>query len=238
VDAGTRVGRFMLQDTIGNVWPRYADLSWKPAAWSASAIVVGLWGYMLYVGVTDPLGGINQLFPLFGIANQLLAAIALTLCVTLLIKHGKVKWAWVPGVGLVWDLITTMTASYQKVFSDNPKIGYFEQRSTFQAAIDEGEVLAPAKDLDDMQTIVTNSTVNGTLQAIFALLVIVIVLNAFVIWIKALRAGGLPTTEVPATPSEIVAPSDFFATKEEKQAVREWEATHRGVGALAGSDRR
>ena len=128
VDAGTRVGRFMLQDTIGNVWPKYGDLSWKPASWSASAIVVGLWGYMLYVGVTDPLGGINQLFPLFGISNQLLAAIALTLCVTLLIKHGKVKWAWVPGVGLAWDLVTTMTASYQKVFSDNPEIGYFEQR--------------------------------------------------------------------------------------------------------------
>jgi carbon starvation protein len=238
VDAGTRVGRFMLQDTIGNVWHRYGDLAWKPASWSASAIVVGLWGYMLYVGVTDPLGGINQLFPLFGISNQLLAAIALTLCVTLLIKHGKVKWAWVPGVGLVWDLVTTMTASWQKVFSDNPKIGYFEQRSTFQAAIDDGEVLAPAKDLDEMQTIVTNSTVNGTLQSIFALLVIVIVINALVIWVKALRAGGLPTTEVPATPSDIVAPSDFFATKEEKQAVREWEASHDRVGAMGGGDRR
>jgi carbon starvation protein len=239
VDAGTRVGRFMLQDTIGNIWPRYADLAWKPASWSASAIVVGLWGYMLYVGVTDPLGGINQLFPLFGIANQLLAAIALTLCVTLLIKHGKVKWAWVPGVGLVWDLITTMTASYQKVLSSNPKIGYFEQRSTFQAAIDEGEVLAPAKDMDQMQTIVTNSTVNGTLQSIFALLVIIVVVNALVIWVKAIRAGGLPTTEVPATPSDIVAPSDFFATKEEKEAVREWEASHDRVGAMGGGgDRR
>jgi carbon starvation protein len=238
VDAGTRVGRFMLQDTIGNVWPRYADLSWKPASWSASAVVVGLWGYMLYVGVTDPLGGINQLFPLFGIANQLLAAIALTLCVTLLIKHGKVKWAWVPGVGLVWDLVTTMTASYQKVFSDNPKIGYFEQRSTFQSAIDDGEVLAPAKDLDEMQTIVTNSTVNGTLQSIFALLVIIVVVNALVIWVRAIRAGGLPTTEVPATPSDIVAPSDFFATKEEKEAVRQWEASHDRVGAMGGGDRR
>ena len=158
VDAGTRVGRFMLQDTIGNFWPKYGDLAWKPASWSASAIVVGLWGYMLYVGVTDPLGGINQLFPLFGISNQLLAAIALTLCVTLLIKHGKLKWAWVPGIGLAWDLIVTMTASYQKVFSDNPKIGYFEQRSTYQDAIDKGEVLAPATDMDQMQQIVTNST--------------------------------------------------------------------------------
>ena len=238
VDAGTRVGRFMLQDTIGNIWPKYADLSWKPASWSASAIVVGLWGYMLYVGVTDPLGGINQLFPLFGISNQLLAAIALTLCVTLLIKHGQVKWVWVPGIGLVWDLITTMTASYQKVFSSNPKIGYFEQRSTYQAAIEDGELLAPATDMDQMQTIVTNSTVNGTLQSIFALLVLIIVVNAMVIWVKAIRAGGLPTTEVPATPSDIVAPSDFFATKEEKEAVREWEATHGRVGAVGSGGRR
>jgi carbon starvation protein len=234
VDAGTRVGRFMLQDTIGNFWPKYGDLAWKPGSWSASAIVVGLWGYMLYIGVTDPLGGINQLFPLFGISNQLLAAIALTLCVTLLIKHGKAKWAWVPGVGLVWDLITTMTASYQKVFSDNPKIGYFTQRSDYQDAIDNGELLAPATDMDQMRQVVTNSTVNGTLQALFALLVIVIVLNALYIIAKALRAEGLPTTEVPAQPSRIVAPSDFFATKEERQAVREWESSEdrfAGTGA-------
>src|SRR3546814_8228540 len=91
---------------------------------------------MLYVGVTDPLGGINQLFPLFGIANQLLAAIALTLAVTLLIKHGKAKWAWVPGIGLAWDLIVTMAASWQKVFSDDPRIGYFQQASDYRAARD------------------------------------------------------------------------------------------------------
>ena len=233
VDAGTRVGRFMLQDTIGNFWPKYGDLAWKPASWSASAIVVGLWGYMLYVGVTDPLGGINQLFPLFGISNQLLAAIALTLCVTLLIKHGKAKWAWVPGMGLVWDLITTMTASYQKVFSDDPKIGYFTQRSTYQDAIDNGELLAPATDMGQMEQIVTNSTVNGTLQATFAILVIVIVVNALIICVKGMRAGGLPTTEVPKQPSHIVAPSDFFATREEKQAVREWEAS-RGSARRCG----
>ncbi|MGD9958465.1 carbon starvation CstA family protein [Nocardioides sp.] len=205
VDAGTRVGRFMLQDTIGNVWKRYGDTSWRPASWSASAVVVGLWGYMLYVGVTDPLGGINQLFPLFGIANQLLAAIALTLCATLLIKHGKAKWVWVPGIGLLWDLITTMTASWQKLFSDNPKIGYFEQASVYRAAIDRGELLAPAADLDQMRQVVTNSTVNGTLQATFALLVIVVVLNAVVVCVKALRGGQpLPTTEVAKVESELV----------------------------------
>ena len=235
VDAGTRVGRFMLQDTIGNFWPKYGNLAWKPASWSTSAIVVGLWGYMLYVGVTDPLGGINQLFPLFGISNQLLAAIALTLATTLLIKHGRVKWAWVPGIGLIWDLIVTMTASYQKVFSDNPKIGYFTQRSTYQGAIDKGELLAPATDMDQMKTIVTNSTVNGTLQALFAVLVLIVVVNALFIWFKAARAGGLPTTEVPKQPSHLVAPSDFFATKEEKVAVREHEAAQH---SLTGGGRR
>jgi len=229
VDAGTRVGRFMLQDTIGNFWPKFGDVSWKPAAWSASAVVVGLWGYMLYVGVTDPLGGINQLFPLFGISNQLLAAIALTLCVTLLFKHGKGKWAWVPGIALAWDLTTTMTASWQKVFSDNVKIGYFEQRATYAEARDAGEVLAPATDMGQMDQIITNSTVNGVLQAAFALLALVVVINAIPIWVRAARAGGLPTTEVPKVESEIVAPSDFFATKEEKEAVREWEASRDGL---------
>jgi carbon starvation protein len=223
VDAGTRVGRFMLQDTIGNVWPKYDDISWKPASWSASAVVVGMWGYMLYVGVTDPLGGINQLFPLFGIANQLLAAVALTLATTLMIKHGKLKWAWIPGIGLTWDLIVTMTASYQKVFSNDPKIGYFQQASDYQAALDRGEVLRPATNMDQMEQIIRNSILNGTLQALFALLVIIVVLNALVACIRAIQAGGLPTTEVPKEPSNIVAPSGFFATKEEKEAVRQWE---------------
>jgi carbon starvation protein len=227
VDAGTRVGRFMLQDTIGNVWRKYDDISWKPASWSASAVVVGLWGYMLYVGVTDPLGGINQLFPLFGISNQLLAAIALTLATTLMIKHGKLKWAWIPGIGLAWDLIVTLTASYQKVFSNDPAIGYFQQASNYRAALDQGEVLAPATNADQMEQVVRNSTLNGTLQALFALLVIIVALNALVACIRAIRAGGLPTTEVPKQPSNIVAPSDFFATKEEKEAVREWEASRR-----------
>jgi len=232
VDAGTRVGRFMLQDTIGNLWPRYADISWKPASWSASAAVVGLWGYMLYVGVTDPLGGINQLFPLFGISNQLLAAIALTLCVTLMIKHGKLKYAWIPGVALAWDLTTTMTASWQKVFSSDPKIGFFEQRSVYQAALDKGELLAPATDIGQMHQVITNSTVSGSLQALFALLTLTVVLSAIPIWVKAARSGGLPTAEVPHQPSHLVAPSDFFATAEEKRAVREYETSQR---ELAGT---
>jgi carbon starvation protein len=227
VDAGTRVGRFMLQDTIGNVWKRYGDVSWRPAAWSASAITVGAWGYFLYIGVSDPLGGINQLFPLFGIANQLLAAIALTLCVTLLIKHGKLRYAWVPGVPLAWDLVATMTASWQKIFSDNPALGYFAQASRYREARDAGELLAPATDQDQMSQVITNSTTNGVLQSAFAVLVIIVVANAVVIWVRAIRAGSLPTTEVPHTPSEIVAPADFIATADEKRAVAAWEAERR-----------
>lgn len=223
VDAGTRVGRFMLQDTIGNFWPRFGDTSWKPAAWGASALVVAAWGYMLYVGVTDPLGGINQLFPLFGISNQLLAAIALCVCVTLMLKHGKARWVWVPLVPLAWDLVTTMTASWQKVFSDNPAIGYFAQADRYRDARDAGQVLAPAKDVGQMDQVIQNSTTNGVLQLTFAILTLIVVANAAVVWVRALRAGSLPTTEVPATPSRIVAPSDFFATAEEKAAVRAWE---------------
>jgi carbon starvation protein len=232
VDAGTRVGRFMLQDTIGNVWHRYADISWKPASWSASAIVVSLWGYMLYVGVTDPLGGINQLFPLFGISNQLLAAIALAVCVTLMFKHGLAKWAWVPGIGLAWDLITTMTASWEKVLSGDPKIGFFEQRSVYQTALDKGDLLPPATSTAQMHQIITNSTTNGVLQALFALLTLTVVVSAIPVWIKAARIGGLPTTEAPHETSRLVAPSDFFATKEEKEAVREYEGSQ---PELAGS---
>jgi len=234
VDAGTRVGRFMLQDTIGNVWPKFGDVSWKPAAWSASAVVVGLWGYILYLGVTDPLGGINQLFPLFGISNQLLAAIALTLCVTLMFKHGKAKYAWVPGLPLTWALITTMTASFQKVFSSDPRIGYFEQRNTYQAALDNGELLAPATDADQMNQIIANSTLNGVLQALFALLTITVVLSAIPIWVRAARSGGLPTTEVPHETSHLVAPSDFFATKEEKEAVRAYEKSQDQLAGTRG----
>jgi carbon starvation protein len=127
-----------------------------------------------------------------------------------------------------------MTASWQKVFSDNPKIGYFEQRSLYQTAQEQGELLAPAKTADQMQQIIFNSTVNGVLQAVFALLALTVVASAVPIWVKAYRSGGLPTTEVPHEPSTIVAPSDFFATKEEKEAVREYERSQREPVGLGG----
>jgi len=218
VDAGTRVGRFMLQDTLGNVWKPMARVSWKPGLWFTSAVVVAAWGYFLYVGVTDPLGGINQLFPLFGIANQLLAAVALTVATTLLIKHGKLKWAWVTAVPLAWDATVTLTASYQKIFSSDPKIGFFEQRSTFKEALDAGEVLPPAQNADDMQQVVTNSTVDGVLSILFASLIIIVILDASRIWVKAIRAREpLPTTETPFVESKMWAPAGLLPTAEERE---------------------
>jgi carbon starvation protein len=217
VDAGTRVGRFMLQDTLGNIWKPMSRPSWRPGVYLTSAIIVGAWGYFLYTGVTNPLGGINQLFPLFGIANQLLAAIALTLATTILIKSGKLRWAWVTGLPLAWDVAVTLTASWQKVFSGDPKLGFFAQRDRFQAALDQGQVLAPAKTLDQMQQVVTNSVVDGVLAAVFALLVVAVIVDAMRVWMKALRSREpLPLTEAPYEESTLFAPSGLIPTAEEK----------------------
>jgi carbon starvation protein len=217
VDAGTRVGRFMLQDTLGNVWKPIGRVSWKPGLWLTSALVVAAWGYFLYTGVTNPLGGINQLFPLFGIANQLLAAVALTVATTLLIKAGKLKWAWVTGIPLAWDAAVTLTASYQKVFSSDPTIGFFAQRDRYKDALDAGEVLPPAQNVDDMNAVVTNSTVDGVLAALFAAMIIIVILDATRIWFKAIRAREpLPSTEAEYVESRILAPAGLFPTAEER----------------------
>ncbi|MEP6464366.1 MAG: carbon starvation CstA family protein [Frankiaceae bacterium] len=229
VDAGTRVGRFMLQDTIGNFYPPMRNVSWKPGLWATSAAVVAAWGYFLYTGVTNPLGGINQLFPLFGIANQLLAAIALTVATTLLIKHGRAKYAWVTGIPLAWDVAVTLTASWQKVFSDAPALGFFAQRARYQDALDAGKILPPAKSLDGMRSVVTNSTVDGVLAAFFALLVVIILLSAVLVWIRVLRSDTpLPTTESPHVESLITAPNSLLGGGETEDR-RELAGAGRGM---------
>ncbi|MFF5564616.1 carbon starvation CstA family protein [Streptomyces sp. NPDC012623] len=233
VDAGTRVGRFMLQDMLGNVYKPMRQVSWKPGVWFASAVVVGGWGYFLWVGVHDPLGGINQLFPLFGIANQLLAAVALAVCTTLLVKSGRLKWAWVTGVPLAWDAAVTLTASWQKIFSGDPKVGFFTQRDVYRSAIDRGEVLPPAKTMDDMHTVVTNSTVDGVLSALFALLILVVIADAARVCLTAIRAPeSVKLSETPYVRSRIVAPAGMIPTPEEKAELADAEAK---AGAGAGS---
>ncbi|WOX12471.1 carbon starvation CstA family protein [Streptomyces sp. N50] len=230
LDAGTRVGRFMLQDMLGNVYRPFRNVSWRPGLALTSAIVCALWGYFLWVGVHEPLGGINQLFPIFGIANQLLAAVALAVCTTLLVKSGRLKWAWITGIPLAWDATVTLTASWQKVFSGDPKVGFFKQRSVFQDAIDAGKVLPPAKSMDDMRTVVTNSTVDGVLSAILAVLVVVVIADALRVCVRHVRRPALSTlSETPYVESNIVAPAGLIPTREEKE-----EVARDAVGADAG----
>jgi len=231
VDAGTRVGRFMLQDTLGNVWKPMSRPSWRPGVYATSAVVVAAWGYFLYVGVTDPLGGINQLFPLFGIANQLLAAVALTVATTILIKSGRVRWAWVTAVPLAWDAAVTLSASWYKIFSSDPLIGFFAQRDKYQAALDAGKVIPPAKSLDDVSQIVTNSTVDGVLSILFAALIIVVIVDAARVWAQTLGGRREPVlAETPAEPSRLWAPSGLFPTAEDRARQAEQRA-----GQLVGT---
>ncbi|MGW3646555.1 carbon starvation CstA family protein [Streptomyces sp. NPDC000878] len=224
LDAGTRVGRFMLQDMLGNLYKPFKNVSWKPGLVITSAIVCTLWGYFLWVGVHEPLGGINQLFPIFGISNQLLAAVALAVCTTLLVKSGRLKWAWITGIPLAWDATVTLTASWQKVFSSDPRVGFFKQRSVYQDGIDRGEVLAPAKSMDDMHTIVTNSTVDGILAAVLAILIVVVIVDAARVCVRHVRRPALSTlSEAAYVESKIVAPAGLIPTREEREEEREEE---------------
>jgi carbon starvation protein len=231
VDAGTRVGRFMLQDTLGNLWKPMARPSWRPGVYATSAVVVAGWGYFLWVGATDPLGGINQLFPLFGIANQLLAAVALTVATTILIKSGRLRWAWVTAIPLAWDAAVTLTASWYKIFSSDPLIGFFAQRAKFQEALDAGKVIPPAKSLEDVGQIVTNSTVDGILSILFAVLIVVVIADAARVWLQVLRGRREPVlAEAPAEPSRLWAPSGLIPTAEDRARKAELEREPVGAG--------
>ncbi|MBF6285922.1 carbon starvation protein A [Nocardia cyriacigeorgica] len=226
IDAGTRVARFMLSDALGNfAGParKFKDPSWRVGAWLCSAIVVAAWGSILLMGVTDPLGGINALFPLFGIANQLLAAIALMVVLTILVKKGLTKWVWIPGVPLVWDLIVTMTASWQKIFSADPKVGYWKQHELCQTARDAGELCLTAKTPEDVDAVIRNTFIQGTLSIVFAVLVLIVTVVGAIVCYRAWRAGSAETTESPEEPSRIFAPRGFLPTAAEKEVQREWD---------------
>ena len=228
VDAGTRVARFMFSDGLSNLGgplKQLRDPSWRIGAWACSIIVVAAWGGILLMGVTDPLGGINTLFPLFGIANQLLAAIALTVATVVVIKRGLLKWAWIPGVPLLWDLVITMTASWQKIFSGDPKVGYWTQHFQYRNARDGGATsFGAAKDAGQLDAVIRNTFIQGTLSIIFAVLVIIVFTAGVIMAVKTIRGTGRPLTEDNPIPSRIFAPSGMVMTSAEKEVQKQWDA--------------
>jgi len=202
IDAGTRVCRFMIQEVIGTVYKPFANTeAWLPNI-TATALSVAAWGYFLYQGVVDPLGGINTLWPLFGISNQMLAGIALIFGTTVLFKMGKKKYTWVTLIPTVLLLVVTLTAGWQKLFHSNPAIGFLSHANKFQEAYNNGEVLAPAKNLGEMRQILFNDYIDATLCAIFMLVVIMVFISAIRIWIRVLKNQKLELHESPYIPRE------------------------------------
>ncbi|MGC5777328.1 carbon starvation CstA family protein [Methylobacterium sp. NFXW15] len=188
VDAGTRACRFMVQDLVGLMAPGFKRTdAWVPSI-LATAISVGAWGYFLYQGVTDPLGGINTLWPLFGISNQMLAAVALTLCTVVIFKMKREKYAFVTIIPTVWLCICTLTAGYQKIFSADPKIGFLAHADRYATAAAEGKLLPPAKNAGQMSQIILNDRIDAVLAALFIALVVAIGVFGIMACVKALRA--------------------------------------------------
>ncbi len=206
LDAGTRVGRYLLQDFLGLLWKPLGDTKAFQANVLASALMVGGWGFFLIQGVRDPLGGINSLWPLFGIANQLLAAIALCLATTIIIKMGKARFAWVTALPLVWLLSVTFTAGIQKIFHPNPAIGFLAMANKLSADLASGNV--PAEKIAATKTLLFNNQLDAVVAGVFLLLVIAIVALAVTEWILLLTRRKTPELrEAPAVwlPDSVLA---------------------------------
>ncbi len=187
IDAGTRVGRFMLQEILGHAWPRFGETSWYPSILLSSAVVVAAWGYFLYQGVVDPLGGINSLWPLFGIANQLLALVALCVGTTIIVKMGKPRYAWVTLVPLVWLTSITMTAGWQKVFSVDPKLGFLAHAASLAGAADPR---APR--------LIFNDHLNAVMALAFmSIVALLLVVSLREWWLVLSRRKAATLTETP-----------------------------------------
>jgi carbon starvation protein len=207
LDAGTRVGRFMVQELGGRVWKPFGRRGWMPGILLSSAVMVGLWGYFLYQGVIDPLGGINSLWPLFGIGNQLLAAVALVVATTILMKMGRLRWIWVTLLPMVWLVIITMTASYQKIFDANPRIGFLSGANALAAQIAAGKVAA-AK-IAETHRLIFNLRLDAAVTAVLALMILVLIVEALVQWYSILTRRHEPVLH--ETPYVATQWADGFA---------------------------
>jgi carbon starvation protein len=209
LDAGTRVGRFMLQDLGRHLWEPFGRVSWYPAVVLASAIFVAMWGHFLYQGVIDPLGGINSLWPLFGISNQLLAAVALCVGTTVIIKMGKARYAWMTMLPLAWLVVVTMTAGWAKLFSPDPKLGFMAHARFLREAAEAGRLPAGVKSAGDVARMAFNDYLDAAVAAFFMVAVIVILADSIREWTLVLR-GRKParSTEVPFEARTAVATGD------------------------------
>jgi carbon starvation protein len=190
LDAGTRVGRFMIQELGGRVWKPFGRSGWMPGILLSSAIIVGMWGYFLYQGVVDPLGGINSLWPLFGISNQLLAAVALVVATTILLKMGRLRLIWVTLLPMAWLVVVTMTASYQKVFDSNPNLGFLSKANTLAAQIASGAI--PAAKIAETQRLLFNQRLDAAVTGVLACMILVLILEALVQWYSILSRRKEP----------------------------------------------
>ncbi len=223
VDAGTRVARFMLSDALGNLHPRFREANWKPGSYLTTGLMVAGWGSILLLGVTDPLGGINTFFPLFGVANQLLAAIALAVCLTIFARRGRTWTLLIIAVPLAFTAVVTITGSFLKIFSPDPKVGYWANHNRYADALRDGLTeLGGVKGTAAMEAVVRNTAVQTTLSVIFLACALVVI--AMCVWqaIRAVLAGGGADTEDPPVQSEIYAPAGMSATASEKELVKQW----------------
>jgi carbon starvation protein len=190
LDTGTRVGRFMLQELGGHLWKPLGRTNWMPGILAASTLMVGAWGWFLYRGVMDPRGGINTLWPLFGIANQLLAAVALVVATTILLKTSRLRWVWVTLVPMAWLVTVTMTAAYQKIFHSNPAIGFLAAARRMSADLAAGVV--PPEQVAVTQQLIFNNQVSAATAGVFASLVLLLLLEATWEWWRILSGRKQP----------------------------------------------
>ncbi|WP_431822624.1 carbon starvation CstA family protein [Burkholderia sp. F1] len=197
VDAGTRVGRFMIQDMLGHVYRPLGNTDLLPANLLGTGLCVALWGYFLYQGVVDPLGGINTLWQLFGVGNQMLAGIALLLCTSVLMKMKRERYVWVTLVPTAWLLITTLTAGLQKIFSSDPHIGFLALANRFSDAAARGTVLAPAKSIAEMHRVAFNNYLDAAVCGVFVVLVVAMCFFAIRMSWQALRVAQPTAHETP-----------------------------------------
>ncbi|MEO7367598.1 MAG: carbon starvation CstA family protein [Gemmatimonadaceae bacterium] len=203
LDAGTRVGRFMLQDLLSHVWKPIGRVSWYPAVVTTSAIFVAMWGWFLLQGVSDPLGGINSLWPLFGLSNQLLAAVALCVGTTVIIRMGKARYAWMTILPLSWLAIVTLTGGWLKIFSDSPKLGFLSHAQMIDGIVASGKLPPGATTVEAAHRMIFNDHLDAAVAAFFMAAVVVILVDSIRVWTRIVSGRvQASSTEVAYGPDQ------------------------------------